>query len=86
MAPQYISNLVKVKEQSGYTLRSSSELLLMPPRVRTKKTMGDRAFVAAAPAVWNKLPSNIRAENNFNRFKILIKSFLFSQAYACYDI
>ena len=59
-APDYICNLIKVRNFSTYGLRSNSELLLAPPSTKTKKTLGDRAFIAAAPSLWNKLTSAIR--------------------------
>ena len=58
-----------------------SELLLAPPSTKTMKTLGDRAFTAAAPSLWNKLPSEIRDEDNFERFKSKLKTFLFRVAY-----
>ena len=47
----------------------------------TKKTLGDRAFLAAAPKLWNGLPSQIRNEPNFNRFKGLLKTHFFRLAF-----
>ena len=35
-----------------------SELQLLPPRTITKRTLGDRSFMASAPKLWNRLPSN----------------------------
>ena len=32
------------------------------PKTLSKKTLGDRAFLAAAPKLWNGLPSQIRNE------------------------
>ena len=80
-APEYICNLIHIKNPSTYGLRSNSELLLTPPSTKTKKTLGDRAFTAAAPSLWNKLPSEIREEENFERFKSKLKTFLFTAAY-----
>ena len=80
-APDYICNLVNVRNFSTYGLRSNSELLLVPPSTKTKKTLGDRAFTAAAPSLWNKLPSAIRGEDNLTRFKSKLKTFLFRVAY-----
>lgn len=34
-----------------------------------KKTLGDRAFSAAAPNLWNQLLADIRKQDNFNKFK-----------------
>ena len=58
-----------------------SELLLAPPSTKTKKTLGDTAFTAAVRSLWNKLPSEIREEENFERFKSKLKTFLFRAAY-----
>ena len=55
--------------------------MLQMPRILTKKTLGDRAFLAAAPKLWNGLPSQIRNEPNFNRFKGLLKSHFFRLAF-----
>ena len=78
-APEYICNLIHIKNPSTYGLRSNFELLLAPPSTETEKTLG--AFTAAAPSLWNKLPSEIREEDNFERFKSKLKTFLFRAAY-----
>ena len=80
-APDYICNLVNIRNFSTYGLCSNSELLLVPPSTKTKKTLGDRAFTAAAPSLWNKLPSAIRDEDDLTRFKSKLKTFLFRVAY-----
>ena len=41
------------------------------------------AFMASAPKLWNRLPSNIRAVNDLNCFKTLLKTHLFRQAFLC---
>jgi len=35
-----------------------------------------------APSLWNKLPTEIRNEDNFEHFKSKLKTFLFRAAYA----
>jgi len=65
-APDYVCNLIRVENLSLYGLHSNSQVLLVPPSTKTKKTLGDRAFTAAAPSLWNKLPCAIREEDNFN--------------------
>ena len=79
-APDYICNLICVKNPSLYGLRSNSQVLLVPS-MKTKKTLGDRAFTAPAPSLWNKLPCAIREEDNFNHFKFKLKTFLFRKAF-----
>ena len=80
-APEHICNSIHIKNPSMYGLQSNSELLLARPSTKTIKTLSDRAFTSAAPSLWNKLPSEIRNEDNFERFKSKLKTFLFRVAY-----
>ena len=49
-APAYLSFLITPKPVSKYNLRSSSDgTLLSYPTVKPKATLGERAFVFAAP-------------------------------------
>ena len=52
--------------------------MLQIPNVISKKTLGDRAYIWAAPKLWNSLPYHVRNENDFNKFKILLKTHLFN--------
>ena len=54
LAPKYLCDLLTFKSPS-YNLRSSGSILLPMPTVRSK-TLGDRAFMVAAPTLWNSLP------------------------------
>ena len=76
-APGYLIDLIAIKEQPRYNLRSASGLILKYPSLKLKKTLGDRAFSSAAPNLWNNLPLHIRLEDNFERFKSLLKTHLF---------
>ena len=55
-APGYLTDLIAIKVQTRYTLRSASDLTLNYPSVKLKKTLGDRAFSSVAPTLWNSLP------------------------------
>ena len=68
---------------SSGSLRSTQGLLLMPPTVKTKKTLGGRAYVSAAPSVWNTLQAIVKSEQSIVKFKFRLKTFLFKQAFAC---
>ena len=78
MAPSYITDLL-----SPYTptrsLRSSDKFLLTVPR--TKSSIGDRAFSAVAPKLWNSLPADLRQSTSLHHFKTGLKTFLFKTAY-----
>ena len=56
-------------------------IMLQTPRTLTKKTLCDCAFLAAAPKLWNGLPSQKRNEPNFHRLKGLLKTHFFRLAF-----
>ena len=47
----------------------------------TRKTLGDLAFLVAAPNLRNSLPVNICNEESFNSFETLLKMHLFKLPY-----
>ena len=80
--PMYLQELVRLQQSGAYSLRSSNKgLMLQIPNVISKKTLGDRAYMCAAPKLWNSLPYHVRNENDFNKFKILLKTYLFNLAF-----
>ena len=81
LAPYYNQSLVTLQCSSCYSLRRNNERFLKPYGRKTLKTLGDRPFAAFSPHLFNALPRYIRDENNFNRFKTLVKTFLFNIAY-----
>ena len=80
LAPAYLSNLLSFKH-SNYNLRSNNNNTLARPAVKSAKTSGDRAFLVAAPVLWNALPPSLRAIDNIIIFKRELKTHLFRQAY-----
>ena len=82
-APSYISELLLLKTHShSHNLRSSQDTLLLKlPTHRTKVTLGDRAFICAAPKLWNSLPFAIRKAESITIFKTMLKTHLFEQAF-----
>ena len=78
-APRYIKDVVKYRN-SGRVLRSSNKHLLDEP-VAKLKTYGDRAYCAAAPKLWNKLPLDIRLSSAVTVFKTKLKTCLFTNSF-----
>ena len=75
---QYLSNLLSIKENNKYSLRSASNgLILEDPTCRFKVTLGDRSFKASAPRTWNGLKGEIRNQTNRTMFKTMLKTHLF---------
>ena len=81
LAPTYLNDLITIRTQQRYSLRSTSEFLLNYPKGRMLSTLGDRAFVSAAPSLWNVLPSDISNEYSLCLFKTKLKTFLFNKAF-----
>ena len=80
LAPKYLCELLTFKS-SLYNLTSSGSILLFMPAFRSKTTLGDKAFMAAAPTLLNSLPKKLRAITNVNSFKAHIKTYLFRTVY-----
>ena len=82
-APTYIHQLIKLKPQSNYDLRSNTKRLLLDVPNKTKKTTGDRAFFAAAPILWNDaLPDELRALGSLKTFMARLKTRYFKLAFS----
>ena len=76
LAPKYLCDLPTFRS-SSYNLRSSGSILLFMPAVRSKVTLGDRTFMAAAATLWNSLPKELRAITKVNSFKAHLKDLSF---------
>lgn len=81
LAPKYLSELLTCKTKCKYNTRSTGEILLQQPRIKTLRTLGDQSFTVAAPALWNNLPNVIRSTTSINSFKKLLKTYLFKIAF-----
>ena len=55
-AAGYLIDLIAIKEQPPYNLRSASGLILKCPSLKLKKTLNDRKFSSVAPNLRNNLP------------------------------
>ena len=82
-APVYIQEILEMKSssQTYYRLRSSQDhTLLKYPSGKSKFTLGDRAFMYAAPKLWNNLPLFVRKSATVNEFKTRLKTHLLVNA------
>ena len=77
LAPSYLSDLIKVKQKSSYSLRSTDGLLLEVPRETKlmRPTLGGRSFSSAAPALWNSLPADLHAPTTLVFLKTNLRHF-----------
>ena len=82
LAPSCLSSLITRKPESRYSLRNSSNTTLRCyPSFKSKATLGDRAFMFAAPKLWNNLPRDIRESSSINSFKSKLQTFLLKKAF-----
>ena len=81
MAPSYLTDLILLKHNNKYSLRSSNELLLTYPLRKSYITLGDRSFSMAAPKIWNSLPINVKSATSVETFKRLLKTYYFKLAF-----
>lgn len=51
-----VNDLISIKSNWSYNLRSTGELLLDHPKGKLLTTFGARSCSAAAPKLWNGLP------------------------------
>ena len=80
-APYYLIDLITIKKQSRYSLRSNESIFLELPGIKTHPTLGDRAFQSAAPYLWNALPSEIRNMKTLDTFKTAVKTHFLNLAF-----
>ena len=78
LAPNYLIDLVTIKKQSRY---SNESIFLELPGIKTRPTLGDRAFQSAALDLWNALSSAIRNTKTFNTFKTAVKTHFLNLAF-----
>ena len=79
--PNYSIDLITIKKQSRYSLRSNESIFPELPGIKTHPTLGDRAFQSAAPYLWNALPSAIRNMQTLDTFKTAVKTHFFNLAF-----
>src|SRR6218665_1456222 len=72
--PGYLRDYCKETHSSasGLRLRSTDKCDLLVRRMKTR--FGDRAFSAAGPRCWNKLPAALRAADSIDSFKTGLKT------------
>ena len=82
-SPEYLTetgqSVGASRSRSGLHSSSTSSMDYSLPRLHTK--FGERAFSHAGPATWNALPDHIRTVADPVKFRKLLKSLYFSQAF-----
>ena len=69
---------IKIYHYTSSTNRSATQQLMVVPRHRLT-IVGRRAFAVHGPMVWNSLPDDIRAQQDYESFRQGLKTWLFSR-------
>ena len=77
VAPKYLIDLLAVGNNSRCNFRSQKATLLVRASAQYKPTLGDRAFQAAAPKLWNHLPEDITNKDSIIGFNSALKTHIF---------
>ena len=82
MAPNYLTNCIRVRDQPIKTLRTDMDyfLLHVPSLPNLQRTLW--SFSHCAPSVWNSLPYQLRCHSDIVMFKKHLKTYLFEKAFA----
>ena len=75
--PRYLADRVSAYVPSR-SLRSADQSLLVLPRVNLER-FGRRAFSCAGPSLWNSLPLVLRTEQDGERFRRDLKTYIVKQ-------
>ena len=87
-APEYlhVSDLLEIYAPTRSLLSATQGFLAVPKSFTSTCTYGDRAFLVAAPKLWNSLPASIRITSSLDAFKRKTKTYLFHDAfYSSFD-
>ena len=79
LAPRYLAELLELQVTERDTRQTDTNRLHQP--VMNTRTFGDRAFVAAAPTLWNSLPAKMRLVDSIDTFKKQAKTHLFPSSH-----
>ena len=82
MAPNYFADLLNIRKNGNYSLRSNDSIMLEYPKEKSLRSFGDRSFSVAATKLWNELPEDIRNISSINVFKTALKTHLFKSAFS----
>ena len=80
LAPTYITDLISLAQPARLTRSSKNFNIAFPVKV-PRNSYGKRAFVHAAPTLWNNLPVSIRSSNSLLDFRRQLKTYFFTLAY-----
>lgn len=81
MGPAYLSDRLKIENNTRNTQLTSSTTLYLEVPFNKKRSVADRGFSYMAAQHWNALPNHIKTASNLQQFKKLLKTYFFNIVY-----
>ena len=81
MGPAYLSERLKIKNNTRNTQLTSSTTLYLEVPFNKKRSVADRGFSYMAAQHWNALPIHIKIASNLQQLKKLLKTYFFNIVY-----
>ena len=81
IAPQYLCSLISVRDPKLHSLRLDEDYFVLSRPAAPNYKKSEAAFSLSAPSAWNKLPYNLRCQNNLEKFKCMLKTYYFNIAF-----
>ena len=82
IAPHYLSELISTRDATPYSLRLDNDFYLLKQPDPTNLVRTRAAFSVSGPLFWNQLPHELRSQQELVKFKRLLKTHYFNQAFA----
>ena len=80
-APKYLQELISIREPIWENMRLNNKGPILEVPKFKHKTSAARSFKYANPKTWNSFPKQIRTCDNLTRFKTLLKTHLYREAF-----
>ena len=79
---KHLQEQITIRNHQRHSLRSANKFLLDYHKGKMLSTLGERAFISAAPRLWNAVSIDIHSEHSLCSFKTKLKTFRFKQAFS----
>lgn len=60
LVPEYLCDLIQIRELPNYSLQTTNEIVFVVPSHKSLSIIRGREFKLAAPKLWNRLPKYLK--------------------------
>ena len=81
MAPEYLKDLISLREAKRINMRMYNDFYLLKSPKPPRLSRTEAAFMYIGPKLWNELPNFIRCMTELEIFKKSLKTYYFEIAF-----